>query len=206
MTTATSLRKTTHPPTAEGPSVYKLNVRQFDTMIDARVFPPETRVELLGGVIVEKMTRKPPHVLAVDRLDDLLRGLIPTGWVTRKEAPVSFPPDWQPEPDIAISRGPRERYGTNHPAAKDLALVGEICQSTEANDRGVKLQGYAAAKIPIYWIVDLSRRVVEVHSKPTGRGETARYRNSATFGPGEDVPVVIENAEVGKIAVDAFLP
>ena len=73
-------------------------------------------------------------------------------------------------------------------------------------DRNYKLRLYAREKITVYWIVNLSSRIVEVYSNPSGRGKTARYRDSAAFGPGEQVPVVIENIEVGKVAVDSFLP
>ena len=35
-------------------------------MIDAGIFGSEPRVELLEGVIVDKTTKKPPHVVATD--------------------------------------------------------------------------------------------------------------------------------------------
>ena len=54
---------TTAPPEPAGRGwrPYRLSVRQYLRMIAAGVFPPETHVELLGGILVEQMTEGTPH-------------------------------------------------------------------------------------------------------------------------------------------------
>jgi Putative restriction endonuclease len=61
---------------------------------------------------------------------------------------------------------------------------------------------YARGRIPIYWIINLVDRQVEVYSNPR-RGQ---YGSSQVFKPGQDVPIVIDGVEVGRIAVADLLP
>ena len=123
-----------------------------------------------------------------------------------EEKPAQIGKGWRPEPDLTVARGPSSRYRSHDPLAADLVLVIEVSESSYAADRRTKWHGYAAAGIPVYWIVNLSTRVVEVYSNPSGRGKTTKYRESTTFGPGELVPVMIEGREAGKVSVDAFMP
>ena len=201
----TTTRKQTQP-SYEGPAPYKLTVRQFEKMIDAGVFPDDASVELLGGILVEQMTKNPPHDFCIEHLSDVLKALSLDNLRVREEKSAELGENWCPEPDISVVRGPKDRYRKTRPGPKDIVLLVEVSESTYSIDRVVKWHGYAAARIPVYWIVNLSSRIVEVYSNPSGRGKTARYRDSAAFGPGEQVTVVIENIEVGKVAVDSFLP
>jgi len=52
------------------------------------------------------------------------------------------------------------------------------------------------------WIVNLVYRQVEVYTDPG----TGTYHCRVDFRPGQDVPVVIDGAEVGRIAVAYILP
>jgi Uma2 family endonuclease len=185
---------------------YRLSVRQFEAMIDAGVFPDGVRVELLGGMLVEKMTKNDPHDFSVGQLGQILRRLLPIDWFVREEKSVRLGLSWRPEPDVAVVRGPNELYRSRTPQAKDIGLVIEVADISYAKDRGEKWRGYAAARVLIYWIVNVPARQVEVYSAPTGRGIAAKYRDDITFGPDDDVPVVIEGREVGRIAVRDILP
>ena len=205
MATATRTRPSV-AKNEEGLRPYLINVRQFEQMITAQIIPEDTRVELLGGVLAEKMTKYTPHNFSVNQLDDILRTLVAPNWVVSNEKPVVLGKFWRPEPDIAVARGPRERYRKHDPAAADLALVIEVAESSYALDRVTKWAGYAAAKVPVYWIVNLGERVIEVHSDPTGRGKTARYRVTERFAEGDSIPVVLGGTQAGKIAVKDILP
>ena len=83
-----------------------------------------------------------------------------------------------------------------------MALLVEISESTLATDRGEKLRTYAKAAIPIYWIVNLVDRQVEVY---TGPG-VDDYATRQDFLPGQQVPLVIDGQQLGQIAVDDILP
>ncbi|HEX8199122.1 MAG TPA: hypothetical protein VF590_01450, partial [Isosphaeraceae bacterium] len=60
------------PATDSGVVPYHLSVRQFERMIDVGIFPDGVRVELLGGVLVEKMTKNDPHDFTVGQLGQVL--------------------------------------------------------------------------------------------------------------------------------------
>jgi Uma2 family endonuclease len=78
----------------------------------------------------------------------------------------------------------------------------EISESTLPSDRSIKMPRYAAAKIPVYWIVNLVDEQVELYTDPVG----ATYTKRRVFSRGEQVPVVIGDKVVGQIAVSDILP
>jgi Uma2 family endonuclease len=160
-----------------------------------------SKVELLGG-IVYRMTTNPPHMISVHRLVNELGRIAPEprGVVT-KEDNVQLG-RWLPLPDSTILRGPIESYSNRLPRAADILLIGEVSDTTYAKDRGRKYRRYAAARIPTYWIVDLNRLCVEVHTSPSGR----RYLAEKLYQPGDDVPVLLGGICLGSVAVAAILP
>src|SRR5205823_2544334 len=127
-------------------------------------------------------------------------------WILQEEKSLALGHWWQPEPDIAVMRGRWDDYRGRMPRGKDLAMVIEVADVSYPNDRGVKWRRYAAAGIPIYWIVNLPARQIEVYTDPTGRGMVGKYRDCTTYGPDAEVPVVIDGREVGRIAVRDVLP
>jgi Uma2 family endonuclease len=203
MATATKPRR---PASDEGLRPYRLTVDQFERMIAAGVLTEDDHVELLGGLLAEQMTKHAPHNFSASRLRKLLERRLGDDWVVFQEGAVKFGQSWRPEPDLAVVLGPDDRYRRVLPSGKEVLLLVEVAESSYPTDRGVKWHGYAAAGVPVYWIVDLDRRVVEVHTSPTGRGKTAKYREIATFGPGDDIPVVVAGRAVGTIAVREILP
>jgi Uma2 family endonuclease len=193
----------THRP-ADGRTVpYRFTVDQYHRMIDAGVFG-DIRCELLEGLVVKKVTQNPPHGSAVTRLYRRLARLLSEAWTLRAQCPISVPGS-EPEPDIAVARGPEERYDARHPAARDVTLVVEVADSSLDQDRGEKQRIYAAARIPVYWIVNLVEGQIEVYTLPRA-GRSPAYRNRQDFRPGEQVPVVLAGKEVCRLRVRELLP
>jgi len=185
---------------------YRLSARQFLAMIDAGIFPEGAHVELLGGVLVEQMTKNNAHDFTVSRLGRLLARVLPEPWFAREEKSITLGRSWRPEPDLVVLRGPDDNYRDRSPTAKDIGFLVEVSASSAALDRGPKLRRYAAAGIPVYWIVHLSKRQVEVYRDPSGRGRSAGYRRADTFGIDAEAPVEIDGREVGRVAVRDVLP
>jgi Uma2 family endonuclease len=61
---------------------------------------------------------------------------------------------------------------------------------------------YGRAGFPVYWIVNLVDRQVEVYTDPGPTGYAVRK----DFLSGQQVPVVIDGQQGGQIAVDDILP
>lgn len=192
--------------TDSGVVFYRLTVQQFEQMIGAGVFPEGAHVELLGGMLVDDGVRKPPRNFTVGELGDTLRHILPSGWFIREEKSMELGRFWRPGPDLVVARGRQRDYATRSPGAEDVGVVIEVADTTYAKDRGVKWRRYAATRVPIYWIVNLSKKQLEVYTIPTGRGKEANYRDSISYGPDAMVPVVIESREVGRFAVRDILP
>jgi hypothetical protein len=54
----------------------------------------------------------------------------------------------------------------------------------------------------VYWIVNLIERQVEVYTIPGPGG----YASRVDLKPGEEIPVVLDGIEVGKIALASISP
>ncbi len=199
---ATDTQTTTKPRTG----LYRLDVDQYLRMIEGGILPHSVRVELLNGVLVRFMTKHPPHSFTVGRLETVLRSLLSENWLVREEKPVVLGRHWRPEPDISVVRGPDDRYCAQDPTVADIALFIEVSDSTYARDRGVKWRGYAAEGVPLYLIVNLAMRSVEVHTQPSGRVRGARYVESRIYGPEDTFPIVLGDQPLGMIAVTDILP
>jgi Uma2 family endonuclease len=176
-------------------------------MARAGILAEDEPVELLEGLLVKKMTIHPPHTFAVEALRDLLPTLLPPGWFANAQQPTTTT-DSEPEPDGYVARGARRDYVAQgrHPGPQDLALVIEAADSSLAQDQTVKLRIYAAAGIAVYWIVNLIDRRVQVYTSPTGPAAEPTYRTRQDFGHADEVPLVIEGREVGRIPVRDLLP
>ncbi len=109
----------------------------------------------------------------------------------------------EPEPDIAIIRGSDADYRGRLPTAADVALLVEVSESTLRQDRGQKRTAYARAGIPVYWIVNLVDRQVEVYTRPVkaGRDRSRKVLQVGAAGPGRD-----RRAAARPIPVDDILP
>jgi Uma2 family endonuclease len=111
---------------------YRLTVRQFLKILNAGVFGDEERIELLGGLLVEKMTTYDPHEFAVSKSAQLLRRLLEPTWTIREEKSVVLGIYWRPLPDISVARGPLEHYRAATPTAANLGLLIEVADPSYA--------------------------------------------------------------------------
>jgi Uma2 family endonuclease len=188
---------------------HRITVAEYHRMTEAGTFGPESRVELLEGVIVDKITKKTPHVHATDLSEDLLHHFLPrgSGYFASMGNPVTIEErDGEPEPDAMVVRGSLKDFAGRRRMPADLALVIEVADKSYQIDRFVKWVTYAAARIPIYWIVDLNRSRLEVHSEPLGAGEAAVYTRTQILGPDDEVSLILDGREVARFAAREILP
>jgi Uma2 family endonuclease len=185
--------------------VLRLTVEQYHGMIRAGILVDGDPMELLEGWLVQKMTKYPPHVLSAGCTLDALAAVVAGGWHVRAEGPVTTR-DSEPEPDVSVIRGRRRDYANRHPSPKEVALLVEVGDTSLERDRGWKKHIYAAAGIPCYWIVNLIDGQVEVHTQPSGPGEQADYAARQVYRRGDRIPVVLDGAQAGTVAVDDLLP
>ena len=161
----------------------------------------DVRIELIDGRIFRRDDMNPPHVLTTGRTKRAVESMLPGGRFIRKDEPIRIPDFNEPFPDLAVAHGDLETYADHHPGPEDVSLVIEISDATLGKDRGDKRINYGRAGIPVYWIVNLVDRQIEVYSDPQPDG----YATRTHYRPGQHVPVVLDGAVVGQIAVDDIL-
>ena len=182
--------------------LYRFTIDQYERMAEAGILTEDDRVELINGYVVTKMPKGPEHVWASKLAGDLLEPLIGGGLCLRREAPARITDLNEPEPDLVIARWPRTAYRPRHPDATEIALIIEVSDTTYHRDRNEKLPAYAQGGIPVYWIVNLVKRQIEVYTDPGPEG----YRTRVDFLAGQSVPVVIDGQPLGELAVNDILP
>jgi Uma2 family endonuclease len=182
--------------------LYRLTVRQYDRMVEDGTIAEDDQVELIQGLLVTKMPKNPRHMWSVEATRDALAGLLPAGWSIRQEGPLRVPEFDEPEPDLAVIRGTRDNYQDRHPEPGDAALIVEVAETSLPRDRGEKRTAYGRGGIPIYWIVNLVDRQVEVYSNPAG----GTYPPALILGETDSVELLIEGQVIGRIAVATLLP
>ena len=184
--------------------LYKLSVDQYDAMIESGIFTEHDRLQLINGMLVAKMTQGDDHCVADDLCRAELSGVVPRGWFIRSNKPIRLPPGSEPEPDEAVVRGSirdYERRKRGKPGPRDVGLIVEVADSSLAEDREMVVV-YGRSSIPVYWILNLVDRQVEVYSGPQPDG----YATRTDYRSGQHVPVFLDGTIVGHIAVDDMLP
>ena len=189
--------------------LYRMPLEVYHAIAEHGLLTPRDKVVLLDGLLVKKMTRGAPHILVTQRIVNALNGLALVGWFVRKEEPITLPGkssgrDSEPEPDVALARGHFEDYPARHPGPDEVVLIVEVASSSLRKDRK-NLAVYAHAGIPVTWLVNMPDDTIEVHTGPSGPARSAKYNDMKVYGPGDQIPVVIEGREVGRIAVQEIL-
>jgi Uma2 family endonuclease len=194
------------PPARQaGPMLHRLSVDDYHRMIETGVLVSGQPIELIEGLLVRKMTVHPPHSSALQWARKKIEALISGGWDVRIQQPVTLS-DSEPEPDICVACGDDRTYITHHPGPTDVGLIVEVSDSSLDYDQTVKSRVYARDGIVTYWIVNLVDRWVEVRTAPTGPATNPAYGQLQTYGPGASVPLVLDGALLGQVAVDDLLP
>lgn len=185
--------------------IWRLNVEQYHAMIQAGILTDEDPVELLEGWLIYKMPKNPPHRATTKLVREALERIVPSGWYVDSQEPITTS-DSEPEPDVVVVRGNTRQYLDRHPQAQDIALVIEVSDTTLQRDRTSKKRTYARAEIPVYWIVNLVERQIEIYTHPSGAVEQPDYYQRQDYGLLDSVPLAIDEAKLGSIAVRDLLP
>lgn len=185
--------------------LWRMSVKQYHAIARAGIIDEDEPVELLEGLLVDKMSKNPPHSVATQLVIIALTRLLPGGWIVRSQEPVTLA-DSEPEPDAAVVRGEVKDYSRRHPGPHETALIVEVSDATLRRDRGTKKRIYARARIPVYWVVNLIDMRLEVYTDPSGPTRQPNYQTQRYYGIGDEVPVWLGEDEIGRIPVQQLLP
>jgi Uma2 family endonuclease len=149
-------------------------------MVEDGILGEDEPVELLEGDLVVTPPQGPRHSAVVSELDERLRATYRPGYHVRSQCPLGGAADSLPEPDLAVVLGKPRDYLAAHPVGADVVLVIEVARTSQVIDRR-KVRVYAKIGVPVYWLLDLATRRLEVRSEPDGDD----YRSTRLLGENE---------------------
>ena len=161
----------------------KFTVEQYHRMIEAGVFPPEYRAELIEGEIIEMSPIGPRHASCVSRLTQMLTLLLQRAAIVWVQNPIQLDDLSEPEPGVCVLRPRADFYAESLPTPADALLVIEVSETTLDYDRQKKLPLYAGAGVAEVWIVSLADNRIETHAGLSG----GAYRAAGVAGRGEEL-------------------
>ena len=197
-----------HPPPATldaGLPLRRFSTDEYQQMVAAGILPEDNAYEFLDGLVVWKMGEGPIHASIMSAANKVIGLHLPDGWHLRFQNPLVTQTSL-PEPDVGVVRGEPEDYEESHPSGSDFALAIEIADSSLAIDRKTKRPIYARIGVPVYWIIDLNARRLELYTDPSGDVVDPTYRSLVTLDETQTVPLVLDGKTVAQIPVRSLLP
>jgi Uma2 family endonuclease len=144
------------------------DLKEWQKLGEANIFPPDSRLELIEGEILEMAPIGSNHAGHINRLVKLLTKLIPSDVIPSVQNPLQLGDLSEPEPDFMLLKSNNDFYCTRHPNADDVLLLIEVADSSLSFDQNQKLRLYASHNIPEYWLMNLTDSCVEVYRQPHG--------------------------------------
>ena len=179
--------------------------QEYERMVEAGVFQPGERMELVDGEVLKMTPQGSVHATAVRLTEDILRVVFSPGHDVRVQMPLALDPSSEPEPDVAVVLGSSRSYRDAHPTS--ALLVVEVADTTLLYDREQKGSLYARAGVAEYWIVNLLDWCVEVYREPALMPQARYgwgYRAQLHFSRGDHISPL--PASQARVAVTDLLP
>lgn len=184
--------------------LWRMTRVRYDRLVDAGVFGPEDRVELLDGLLIAREPQGRRHAAVVGLVRSALEKAFGRAYHVREEKPIALDDQSEPEPDVVVVPGTPRDYLDAHPS-RPVLLV-EVAETSLAIDRLRKGSLYARAGVADYWVVNLIDEVLEVYREPV-------FAPAASDWKYDSVRLLRRNAIVtplalprARIRVAAFLP
>jgi len=144
--------------------LWRMSRTRYEQLVEAGMFGPEDRIELLDGLLVAREPQGGRHATAVALVRVALEKAFGRSFYVREEKPIALDESSEPEPDIVVVKGRPRDYLDAHPSRP--VLVVEVADTSLALDRLRKGGLYARAGIADYWVVNLVDQVLEVYREP----------------------------------------
>lgn len=172
------------------------------TRADLEAIPEDgRRYELIDGCLIVTPSPGPPHQLMLGELYLALRAAQTPAWYTILGLDY-MPSEWTTfVPDLLVVDHDERRRGGK--GTRPELVVEVLSPSTRHIDRGLKRAAYAAAGVPLYWILDPrqpSLLVLELAGDEYL--EAARVEGDEVYDATRPFPVTLVPAALGIDSVD----
>lgn len=172
-------------PLNTAPLRVKLRIEDYLLLDRSGAFDGYAKTELIDGEIFFMNAQHRPHARIKMKLYDAISAALRDSrspLTALVEAGISVPDHGVPEPDIVLTSEPD---GEGLVPLTSVALVVEVADSTLTNDLGRKVELYAVAGIPEYWVADVEAKVIHQMWAPEG----AAYAQQREVAFGEPIEV-----------------
>lgn len=140
--------------------VTRMSVADYHKLGELGLLPE--KIELIDGVLINKMPKSPKHAYVIDFLTNTLRKIFQTSFIVRSEQPISTKKS-EPEPDISVIFGELADFKSSHPTTARLVI--EVSLTTYDLDFQKQFI-YAEALVAEYWLINLKEMEIEVYKNP----------------------------------------
>ena len=154
-----------------------ITASEYHQMGEVGIIRPEERVELINGEIITMSPIGSKHAAVLKRLMSWLFKNFSDQYEISAQDPIRIDNRNEPEPDLALLAKHPTTYFEQLPKATDVALIIEVSDTTFLYDTTTKMELYANAGIPEYWVVDIENVRVFGFSEPT----EGTYQKSHTY-------------------------
>ncbi len=165
------------------PTKHLTNLDEWRRLGEANIFPPESRIELINGEILDMAPIGFNHAGHLKRVNNLLTILVIGKAIVSVQDPLQLGDLSEPEPDFMLLKPNADYYSSRHPVADDVLLLIEVSDTSLQFDQNQKLRLYARHGIPEYWLLNLNDLSLEVYRKPNGE----LYAEKTTLYAGDSI-------------------
>jgi Uma2 family endonuclease len=150
--------------------LHRITVDEYYRMAEVGLLAPDARVELIEGVIIDRVPIGELHAVIVDRLVRRFWGISEDKAILRVQGPVRLSNYTEPEPDFALLKPRADEYRRGHPRGPDTMLAVEVSNTTLRFDLRTKLPLYARHGVEEVWVADVNRSGIHVCRRRTDVG------------------------------------
>jgi Uma2 family endonuclease len=142
---------------------------EYYRLLHAGILTEDSRVELIYGEIIDMAAIGSRHAGCVRRLSTFLNRL-GEAVLLSVQNPLNITDGVEPEPDLLLLQPRSDFYADSHPTPADVLLLIEVADTSLGYDRTEKADLYASAGVIEYWLADVERQRVFVHTGPMPTG------------------------------------
>jgi hypothetical protein len=94
MSTLTQTSQPAPVPNGDCYSPFRMSIDQYERLVDSDVFTKRDKLQLVNGILVNKVTQNPPYTVVDLRCRKALERVIPANWHVRPDKPGPAPSRW----------------------------------------------------------------------------------------------------------------
>jgi Uma2 family endonuclease len=167
------------------PQRHRITVHDYHRLAEIGVLPPDARVELIEGEIIDMAPIGNDHQSIVDQLTRQLVTMVGERAIVRVQGSIRLSQWSEPGPDLVLLEPRPDFYRGEFALGTDTLLVIEVSDSTLRYDRDVKVPLYARHGVPEVWVVDVNGNALLVY----GSLRDGKYERNVLLERPTSVPI-----------------